>query len=77
MEVKQLKVYQSVKIGSKELTFISGTEYKIVFKPDYQCVVVDDTTVIPCNNIPWLQLKEAVQKAQPIVRTAKKTIEVG
>jgi len=76
MDVKQLKVYQSVKVGSKELTFISSQEYKIDFKPEYQCCVIDDTVIIPCNNIPWMMLKERHQDPVTVKRPTKHVIEV-
>jgi len=62
LEVKQMRVYQSVRIGSSEYTYLNSDQFKMEFKPEYGCVVVDGSTLIPTNNIPWLMFKEKLVK---------------
>ena len=62
LEVKSMRVYQSVKVGTSEYTYLNSDSFRLQFVPEFGCVLVDGHTLIPTNNIPWLQFKEKMIK---------------
>lgn len=62
LEVKSMRTYQSVKVGSGEYTYLNSDTFKMEFKPEYGCVMINGEVLVPTNNIPWLVFKEKISK---------------
>lgn len=66
IKIQNLKLFQSVKLGGSELTYIQDAKYNITYLPHNHIILIEDKAdpkfraFTPMANIPWMHPAEEI-----------------
>ena len=76
MKIKALKVFQSVKVGGSESTFMTSGDFDMELKGDLVYIkhrTTGDLVITPITNTPWFKPAEAASEPKQGTKSAGRT----